>query len=133
MQSKLDPALLVDNADKREEFQFFKVYTEDDLNLFKTELSNVALEINDIEQDKKIAMAQYKDELKLPKEKFNNLLSNIKDKGELVEEDCYVFIDIDDNEVGYYDSEGKLVHTRQCKPEEKQRRINLTSKTGTND
>ena len=130
MQKHIDPAFLNDNADKTEEIEYFLEFTDEQLETFKGKIADTSLLISEIEEEKKQAASEYNERLKEPKAEIKELHSNYKDKGKLVNERCYMFIDPEANEVCYYNQLGNLVKFRDCKPEERQHRLNL-SQTGT--
>ena len=63
------------------------------------------------------------------------VLKNLRDKAELVEEECYKIVDVKNREVGYYNENGDLVESRPAYRDELQ--LNLfrmpEAKTGTYD
>lgn len=132
MEKHIDPALLQDNADKTEELEYFNEFSEQQLEDFKNRIADTSILIAEIEEEKKLATSEYNDRLREPKAQLKTLHSNYKQKGSIVTERCYMFIDPDANEVCYYNQYGNLVKYRACKPEERQRRLNLP-KTGTNN
>ena len=86
-------AFLSDNCDAIEEKGYMKRFNKDQLDSFKENLSEVAIEINDIEEEKKAVMADFKIKLDPLNDDKKNLLKNIKSKAEYVRERCYKFID----------------------------------------
>ena len=123
--------MLRDNCEKTEELGYMKPFTPDEISTMKDQLSEVAISINDIENEKKEANKAFKLELDPLCDTKKALLKNIKEKAEFVKEDCFKIIDFDLREVGYYNNLGILVQERKMRPDEGQRTINL--KTGTND
>lgn len=122
---------LKDNCDRVEEVGYMKQFTSDEIVEFKDNLSETAITINDIEEEKKEAMKVYKDQLKPLTVQKKTLLKNIKTKAEWVKEECYQFIDHEARLVGYYNSEGVLVESRQMRPDESQ--LTFKIKSGTNN
>ncbi len=123
MDKYIAPQLLADNADRKENYNYFKQYSEEELSEFKSDLAEVSLDINDLELEKKETVARFNEQLKEPKEAHKKLLVNIRQKGEFVEEDCFVMIDLEAREVGIYNPNGHLVHQRPCRPNELQATI----------
>lgn len=117
---------LQDNSEGREEISYMRRFTPDEIAGFKDHLSEVAIQMNDIEEAKAEAMKAFKDELEPLKEEKKELLSNLKNKARLTKEKCFKLIDQQEGRVGYYNSEGILVEERPIKPEERQ----LTFKIG---
>lgn len=122
---------LKDNCDKVEQIGYMKQFAPDEILLMKDQLSEVAIEINDLEIKRKDLMDEIKSEVKPLVEQKKTLLKNIKEKAEFVNEECFKFIDHDEKMVGYYNSEGLLVEARTLRPDEFQMIFKM--KTGTND
>jgi len=130
MEKFIDPSLLADNADRREDYNYFNQYTEDQLREFKDELAETSLSVNDLENEKKEIVAEINNRMKQPKESLKKLLVNIKQKGEFKQEQCFVMIDAEAREVGIYSPKGQLVHSRPCHPSELQKTIFQVGRTG---
>lgn len=125
---------LADNADKVEKKEYMRHFTPEELLRKKEELSETCISINDIEEELKEIKAEYSEKLKpLIKEK-KQALEDLKKKAELVEEDCYKFIDEETREVGYYNENGDLIESRPAYSDELQLTIfSVIRKTGTNN
>ena len=132
-QGKKRIAFLLDNCDKAEEKSYMKRFTPDQLLQMKEVLSETAININDIESEKKEAMAEFKARLKPLEEEKQRLLSGLKNKSELVKEQCYKFIDLESREVGIYNQDGDLIEARPAYADELQTNIFQMQRTGTND
>ena len=124
---------LRDNCEKVEEKRYMKAFSSEDVSTMKDELSETAISIDDIETKKKEQNALLKEEMSPLKTSKTRLLKLIKNKAELVTEDCFKFVDFDTKAVGYYNGEGVLIEERTMRPDEGQRTINMTAKTGTHD
>lgn len=135
MSAEARRSFLADNCDKMEEKGYMKPFTQDELLQMKEELSEVAININDIAEEKKDAMAEFKARLKPLDIRKKEILSGLKNKSEYVNETCFKFIDADAREVGYYNSEGVLVESRPAFANELQGNLFKlqVAKTGTND
>lgn len=68
-------------------------------------------------------MDEFKAALTPLKTEILELISKIKNKSEVIEEDCYKMIDHKAGLVGYYNSVGELVESRPIYPNEKQTSI----------
>lgn len=123
---------LQDNCDLVEEIGYNRKFTPEEITDMKDHLSEVAIEINDIEIEKKEAMKTFKDQLSPLKTRKVALLKNIKLKSEWMKEPCYKFISQDERLVSYYNSEGELVEFRSMRPEESQLTLRMV-KTGTDN
>ena len=125
---------LADNADKVEKKEYMRNFTPEELLKLKEELSETCISINDIEEELKAVKTEYADKLKPLLTKKKEALEGLKKKAELVEEDCYKFIDEENREVGYYNQNGDLIESRPAYSEELQQTIfSVLRKTGTED
>ena len=125
--------MLEDNCDKIEEVGYMKPFTPDQLLGMKDKLSNVSIEINDIECEKKAQNEIFKAQLKPLVEERGKLLGNIRNKAEHVKGECFKFVDQEAGEVGYYTPEGFLIESRPIRQEERQMTIHSIGRTGTNN
>ena len=123
---------LQDNCDAVEEIGFNRKFTPEEIADMKDNLAVVAIEINDIEIERKEAMKAFKDQTDPLTVRKVSLLKNIKLKSEFTKEECFKFVSQEDRVVTYYDSEGILVEFRSMRPDEAQLTIRHM-KTGTND
>ena len=124
---------LAHNCDKIEEKSYMKRFTTEQLSEMKEKLSETAIEINDIENEKKASMDVFKDRLKPLTEEKQRLLTGLKNKAELVAGKCYKFFDNDTREVGYYNEDGDLIESRPAYADELQTTIFQIGRTGTHD
>lgn len=124
---------LKDNCDKVEEAGYMKDFTTDELAEMKESLSNISIEINDVEEEKKIQMDMFKERLKPLIEEKSELLRNLKQKSEFVREICYVFIDDETKTVDTYNSEGVCISQRPALAKELQKSIFSIQRDGTNN
>lgn len=109
---------LLDNADSVVEMDYHKTFSAEELAEKKTQLSETCIRISDLEQDIK----QYRDEINKELKPLvidrNQLLKDIKAKGEMVNEKCYCFIEHEDKMACFYNAEGILVSSRPATREE---------------
>lgn len=124
---------LRDNADAVETLNYLKKFTPEEIQEMKNNLSNVSIEINDIENERKDAVDVFKSKLKPLVIDRKETLTNIRNKAISVKEDCFKFIDHDTNTVSYYNNIGDLVDQRPIMPSERQKSIFSIEKNGTND
>lgn len=132
-QGKKRTAFLLDNCDKAEEKSYMKRFTQEQLLQMKESLSETAIRINDIETEKRDIVAEFKARLKPLGEEKQRLLSGLKNKSELVKEQCYKFVDLELREVGFYNQDGDLIEARPAYADELQTNIFQMQRTGTND
>ena len=111
-----------------------KHFSKEDIERRKEELATVAININDLEEEKREFMDAFK-ERKKPLEKIKKeLLTDLKNRAEYVTEPCYKYIDQEAGEVGYYNQEGELVLQRPIHPDERQSTIfQMMPKNGTHE
>lgn len=118
------------NAESVDEIGYVKQFTQDELDVFKDELAEKSIAINDIEIEKKEVVAEYKRQIDPLQKVVTTNLKRIKEKGEYVKEPCYKFINQKEGMALWYNKQGVLVHSRPINPSERQGRI-FPLKTGT--
>jgi hypothetical protein len=127
-------AFLNDNCDAVVEKGYMKRLSAEEIQESKEQLSETAIQINDLEVEKKEVMKEYKQKLGPLFSERNVLLKNIKEKAIFTREQCYKFVDQDDKMVGFYNGEGDLIESRPATSEELQGTIfQIGRKTGTNN
>ena len=114
---------LSNNADRREKVSYFKRLQPEEQTALKDELSDVSIDLDKAEEAKKAVTAEYNEEIKGYKKRRSKILTVIREKGEQVSEDCYVMLDHESNQVGFYNEHGHLVDQRPMKPQERQQTI----------
>lgn len=125
---------LADNADAVEKKEYMRHFTPEELLKKKEGLSETCISINDIEEELKEIKKEYAEKLKPLVERKKRVLDELKKKAELVEEDCYKFIDAEAREVGFYNANGDLIESRPAYSEELQTTMfQVIRKTGTED
>lgn len=125
---------LEDNADAVEKKEYMRHFSPEELLKKKEGLSETCISINDIEEELKDIKKEYGERLKPLIEAKKRTLEELKKKAELVEEDCYKFIDTETREVGYYNQNGDLIESRPAYSEELQTTMfQVIRKTGTSD
>jgi len=122
---------LKDNCDKVERKTYMRRFTTDELRQKKDQLAETSISLSEIDDEKKLILQDIKQRQDPLKAEKKILLSNIKHKAEEVKEECYKFIEND--EVGYYNSEGDIIEQRPAYPDEKQGTIFQISRTGTDN
>lgn len=108
------------NSDAIEEIGYTRRFSSDELLKKKDSLSEIAIKINDIEEEKKDAVSDFKERLKGPNEEKTKLLADLKNKSEFVNAPCYKIIDHEDKQVGFYNKLGELVYARPIQSQEMQ-------------
>lgn len=110
---------------------YVKIFSEEEIIAFKDELSEKAIEIDQIEEELKEFKLVVKSKMDPLKQAHSTLLSHIRTKQTLIKEDAFRFMDWDKKEVLYYNSRGELVSNRPMRPEERQVKIFEMARTGT--
>ncbi|MBR1448331.1 MAG: hypothetical protein IJ588_06265 [Prevotella sp.] len=114
---------LLDNADRVEQIDYHKSFDSDELSQKKTDFANKSIRIAALEEDIKDFKDKVGLELKPLREETKQLLDDIKAKGRMVNEKCYLFLDEEERMVGYYNAEGILVQSRPATREELQKTV----------
>lgn len=114
---------LNDNSDDVEKVSYSKAFSPEELAKQREDLTDAAIKLADIEEQKKEANAHFKELMKPLEQKKAVAIKNLKDKAMVVEEDCYKFFDEETKMVGFYNKEGDLVSSRPAFPDELQTTI----------
>jgi len=125
-------AYLKDNCDKVEEKGYMKFFTPEELQGHKENLAELSIQIDQVEDEKKESVRYFKEKLDPMKKQRSETVKNIREKSEYVREECYKFIDREERQTGYYNSEGDLIELRPATADELQMNI-FNLKTGTNN
>ena len=115
--------MLADNAEKKEEFQYPRELTPDEISELKDNLSSESITLSKLEERKKELMDEMKAEIKPVKDEVNRVLKLLRTRIEEVEEDVFLIADQEEGMMGYYNDKGELVHQRLLRGNEKQFRI----------
>lgn len=115
--------ILKDNCVTVEEIGYTRRFTAEELVIMKDSLSDLSIEHNDLEEEKKELVAEISAKIKTLVSQRREVLKNLKNKAEFVKEPCFKFLDEDSRVAGYYNSEGELIFSRPMNPDEMQLRI----------
>lgn len=102
---------LENNADEVEQRSYFKRLTEEELASKKHEFTTNSLSVHDLEEQKKEAVKDFKDQMAPHKEEVKELSKCIRTGFESVEGSLYKFIDHETRMVSYYDESGEIIPT----------------------
>jgi len=111
---------------------YTKILKPDEVTERRKELSDVSIIINDIEEEKKEVIKEFKERLAEPISKKKELLNSIKHKSEYRKGNLF---HIDDQENGFmyiFDENAECIESRPLRPNERQGRIKQIFKDGTN-
>jgi len=111
---------------------YTKILKPDEVTERRKELSDVSIIINDIEEEKKEVIKEFKERLAEPISKKKELLNSIKHKSEYRKGNLF---HIDDQENGFmyiFDENAECIESRPLRPNERQGKIKQIFKDGTN-
>lgn len=125
---------LRNTCDGTEEVSYSRVFTPEELAKQRELLTDASIRLADIDDQKKEAMAAFKEQAKPYTEQRAKAIEALRTKAETVTEVCYKYFDEDTNMVGFYNREGNLVSSRPAFPNEMQKTMfQVLRKEGTND
>lgn len=111
---------LKDVADKVEKFNYPRELSQGELEELKNELAQNHITIDNQDQVLKTHKEDYNASVKPLKELNKDILRKVRAGVEDAVEDVYLLKDLEEEKMGYYSKDGKLVFERSLKPEEKQ-------------
>ncbi len=127
-------AFLKDNCEKVENKGYMKAFTPEQLQGYKENLAELSMKIEETEDEKKAQASYFGALLKPLIEQRRVMVSNIRQKAEYVSELCYKFVDREERQTGYYNSDGELIELRPATADELQPTIfSMARKTETDD
>ena len=127
-------AFLKDNCDRVVNKGYMKPFTPEQLQGHKENLVELSIQIEQVEDEKKESARQFKAELDPMTKQRSEMVRNIRQKAEYVNELCYKFIDREDRQTAYYNSEGDLIELRPATADELQPTLFIgMQKTGTDN
>ena len=127
-------SFLKDNCEKVENKGYMKPFTPEQLQGHKENLAELSMQIEEVEDEKKMAAARFKATLTPLVEQRREMVSNIRQKAQYVNELCYKFVDREEKQTGYYNADGDLIELRPATADELQQTLFIgIHKTGTND
>ena len=126
-----------DNADEVvEDYSYQRVLTEDELIEERERFAEVSIELEMLEEQKKIILDEIMEKIKAKKKVASKHLMLIRVGRQEVTGEAFIFRDEDEKKIGTYDMNGVLLSDRNMKPTEIQRKLfnnNFNRLTGTND
>jgi hypothetical protein len=124
--------VLRDNAEKSEDFSYFREYEPEELDVLKDQYFQDASELQKHEEKYNASKLEFKLNADPIKSKMKETFTGIRIKGRTVTEQVYLLAHHESNIMEYYNEAGLMIHSRRMLPDEKQLRIKM-SVTGTND
>jgi len=125
--------LLIDNCDEVVEMSYHKSFDSDQLANRKEDLVNTSIKIAELEKDIADYRAHVNEELKPLKKQRDQLISDLKSKGEDVFEKCYKMVNTEEKVAEFYNAEGYCIMTRPATREELSPNIFRMSKAAAED
>jgi hypothetical protein len=123
------------NAVKTEKFTYARELEQGEIQELQSELSQSMITVDQEDQKLKVHKEAYKAIVKPIKQQMTAGLQKIRTGMEEINDDVFLMKDLEENKMGYYSKEGKLVFERNLKPEEMQYSITdfKHKKTGTDE
>lgn len=127
-------SFLRDNCDEVQEVSYSRAFSPAELAEQREKLTDASIKIADIQEQKKEAAAHFKEQLKPYEQQRDEAISNLRDKSQLVTEDCFKFLDEETKMIGFYNKQGQLVSSRPAFQNELQKTVySILRKEGTNN
>ena len=122
-------------CDGTESVSYTRIFTPEELAEQRENLAEANIMLDDIENTKRQALADFKEKAKPYEEMRKEAISNLRTKSEVVTEECFKVLDEDTKTIGFYNANGDLVSSRPAFQSELQRKLNIFTelKTGTSD
>ena len=123
---------LSDNAERSEDFNYFREFEPEELDLLKDQYFQDASEMQTYEDMLAAAKSEFKMNATPVKDRMKEAFTGIKNRGRVVTERVFLLADHHAQMMEYYNEAGDMIHSRRLLPEEKQLRIKM-EKSGTNN
>ena len=128
---ELREEILRNCCDQILERSYTRKFDQAEINERRAELSNVLIQINDLDMELAEIRAEYKGKIKPLQERISKLRDELKVGGDWIKGDCFKFVDEDEGKVGIYSPEGYLLEQRPMTQDERQRNVFRAIRTGT--
>lgn len=124
---------LEDNCDKVvKQYTYTRRLSEEELQALAVEMGENAVQLEAIEDRKKEALAQFKEEMEPHKMRNKTILNSLRSKVEEERGTVCQFRDFDTEKVYTYNSRGEKIEERRLRPDERQTTIMHKIWEGTN-
>lgn len=121
-------------ADKVENYSYMQPFTPEEMEQKRVELADKAIKLRGFEKELDEIKDSFKKKMKPIQKEVDSLLTNLHQKAEAREEDCFVFFEQGIGMAIYYNQDGVEVGRRPLYPAERNTTIfNELRKEGTND
>lgn len=98
--------ILRNSCDQILERSYTRKFDQAEINERRAELSNVLIQINDLDMELAEIKAEYKGKIKPLQERITKLRDELKVGGDWIKGDCFKFVDEEEGMVGYLLSRG---------------------------
>lgn len=98
--------ILRNSCDQILERSYTRKFDQAEINERRAELSNVLIQINDLDMELAEIKAEYKGKIKPLQERITKLRDELKVGGDWIKGDCFKFVDEEEGMVGIYSPEG---------------------------
>ena len=123
--------ILRNSCDQILERSYTRKFDQAEINERRAELSNVLIQINDLDMELAEIKAEYKGKIKPLQERITKLRDELKVGGDWIKGDCFKFVDEEEGMVGIYSPEGYLLEQRPMTQDERQRNVFRALRIGT--
>lgn len=124
--------VLKDTSEKSMPFNYPKELSKEELDNLKDKLAQDNIKLTKLAEKRKEFMEEHKYEVKPLKNSVIDCIAKLRNGVEDVEEDVYLIADQENNTMGYYNADGKLVHFRSLLQDERQTRMYSISDMSSN-
>lgn len=122
--------ILRNSCDQILERSYTRKFDQAEINERRAELSNVLIQINDLDMELAEIKAEYKGKIKPLQERITKLRDELNVGGDWIKGDCFKFVDEEEGMVGIYSPEGYLLEQRPMTQDERQRNVFRALRTG---
>lgn len=115
--------LLIDNSDDREETNYMKDLTQEELDVKRETLTTNYIKLNDLDEELTKIKGEFKLQTEPLKQENKVLLGQVKTRKEEMKGLLFHFADHEEGMMNTYDDLGELVSSRRLLPKEKQGKL----------
>jgi len=116
---------LHNNCEEVKEISYDKKFTATEMSEIKDRLADQSIALSDVEEEFKDVKQTYTDQMNPIKHDIKDQIGYLKSGKRLVTEPCYMFIDRETKETGFYNEDGELVHSRPSTLDEMQLKLDM--------
>lgn len=98
----------------KERITYLRNLTEAEIDAESKELASLCRRRNELEEEKKNVAKDYQTQIDSVKQNIDRSATLLEDGRKECVEDCFKVLDIDEREVGFYNSRGELVRMRKA-------------------